>query len=1091
MQVSIACHAMTSPARAVATTHPPTPLKPSSGPGPKLACGGAMALGLALLRRSISKQRRVPGPRFVATRAWQQPLSGKLPEPLRATDGRKPGAAPEDVFTLDTITQRMPKIIQSTVAAMPSALKTSDFEQNVKALQDEMKEGAQLRLLRGDSPRVGADRWNEHLTEFIDRGEGWHTAPWWVVENYMYKRLLEVPGKLRRAVSDGWNPAMAASMPAKPAKASIADRIFGLFSCTKRALQLVWLTSRPLTFGLAFLTLVMGALPGLRAATTKRVIDAVVSGISSGSHADAVLWLSVEAALVVSLAATRRAQEVAESFLGTLLGHRVNVMILEKALELQLTDFEDSKLYDKLTRARREASRRPLSLAQQSLSLIRNGLALVGYGTLLLRFSPLAVAVLLLTAVPPFIAGVKFAGDAFQLARRQTSGFREQIYLERVMAMDTPAKEVKLFGLGPWLLIFDGFFRDTSSLALKQGGFGFLLELISTGGLYMAFAWVAIAAVRQTISLGDMTMYLLIFKEGQQAFSAILRSIGGMYADNLYLSNLYEFLDYKVQKSEGTQELGPNPGDGVRFEDVWFRYPGATDDTIKGVTFHIPPGTRFALVGNNGAGKTTLIKLLTGLYQPSKGKILLDGLDLNDWAPDALKKRIGAIFQDFIRYELTVGANVGVGDIDAVDEESRVARAAERGMAAPFIEDWPQKYQTQLGNLFMRGRELSGGQWQKVALSRALMRERADLLVLDEPTAAMDAEAEAAIFERLASLSADQSALLISHRFSTVRMADTIAVLNNGVIEEFGSHEDLLALGGTYARLFNLQAKGMLQEMDCCGSEAASYDPFETVKLEAPAPQASSEAPGSKARREALEASLLRSLWGNQADLSLSAGEVTSVSGEQLENLVSDHRSEALDLLLASKKVVVVMDNYGLEVLCDLVLVDAILSLTDAAVSLHVKDAPVFVSDVTDKDVPKVLKWLETRLPELAERLKVHLGTGRLKAEAHSYYTTARSFWEVPAELQSDFSDAAVVLKGDANFRRLLGDLHWPYDTDFAEYAGSFWQGSGLICLRTMKSGVAIGIPDSEQQRAQEARKDDWLTSGVFGQVLTFDRGAA
>eukprot|EP00439_Symbiodinium_sp_Y106_P079343 s2700_g18.t1 len=869
---------MTSPARAVCTTHPPTPLKPSSGLGLKLACGGAM--GFALLRL-VSKQRRVPGPRFVATRAWQQPLSGKLPEPLRATDGRKPGAPPEDVFTLDTITKRMPKIIQSTVAAMPSALKTPDFEQNIKALQDEMKDGAQLRLLTGDSPRVGADRWNEHLTEFIDRGEGWHTAPWWVVENYMYKRLLEdsmpllssfpsimepslaiprrgvehprlkqVPGKLQRAVSDGtrpvvwtprstlafwaagclacrcfqkprqrpsvtrWNPAMAASMPpAKPAKASIADRIFGLFSCTKRALQLVWLTSRPLTFGLAFLTLVMGALPGLRAATTKRVIDAVVSGISSGSHADAVLWLSVEAALVVSLAATRRAQEVAESFLGTLLGHRVNVMILEKALELQLTDFEDSKLYDKLTRARREASRRPLSLAQQSLSLIRNSLALVGYGTLLLRFSPLAVAVLLLTAVPPFIAGVKFAGDAFQLARRQTSGFREQIYLERVMAMDTPAKEVKLFGLGPWLLrrycqIFDGFFRDTSSLALKQGGFGFLLELISTGGLYMAFAWVAIAAVRQTISLGDMTMYLLIFKEGQQAFSAILRSIGGMYADNLYLSNLYEFLDYNVQKCEGTKELGPNPGDGVRFEDVWFRYPGATEDTIKGVTFRIPPGTRFALVGNNGAGKTTLIKLLTGLYQPSKGKILLDGLDLNDWAPDALKKRIGAIFQDFIRYELTVGANVGVGDIDAVDEEPRVARAAERGMAAPFIEDWPEKYQTQLGNLFMRGRELSGGQWQKVALSRALMRERADLLVLDEPTAAMDAEAEAAIFERLASLSADQSALLISHRFSTVRMADTIAVLNHGVIEEFGSHEDLLALGGTYARLFNLQAKG-------------------------------------------------------------------------------------------------------------------------------------------------------------------------------------------------------------------------------------------------------------------------------------------
>lgn len=620
--------------------------------------------------------------------------------------------------------------------------------------------------------------------------------------------------RLQRPLITRWNPSMAASMPVKKAPSvSWKERFFGLFGCTKRALFLVWVTSRWSTFCLALLTLLMGALPGLRAATTKRVIDGVVSGISSGSGHVAIVWLTVEAAIVVAQAAARRGFEVAESFLGTLLGHRVNVLILEKALDLQLTDFEDSSLYDKLTRARREASQRPLSLAKQTLSLLRNSLALVGYGALLLGFSPLAVGVLLVTAVPPFVAGVKFAGDAFQLARRQTSGFREQIYLERVMAMDAPAKEVKLFGLGPWLLkrykgIFDSFFKDTSNLALRQGGYGFLLELISTSGLYAAFAWVAMAAVRQQISLGDMTMYLLIFQEGQQAFSAILRAIGGMYADNLYLSNLYEFLDYKVAHFGGSKRSGPRPGDGVRFEDVWFKYPGAEEDTIKGVSFHIPPGTRFALVGSNGAGKTTLIKLLTGLYQPSKGRILLDGLDLKEWDAEELKSRCGAIFQDFVRYELTVGENVGVGDIGAVEEEPRLSRAAERGMAAPFINQWPQKYETQLGNLFMRGRELSGGQWQKVALSRALMREKADLLILDEPTAAMDAEAEATIFERLASLSAKQSALLISHRFSTVRMADQIAVLENGVIQEFGGHEELLALEGTYARLFNLQAKG-------------------------------------------------------------------------------------------------------------------------------------------------------------------------------------------------------------------------------------------------------------------------------------------
>lgn len=620
--------------------------------------------------------------------------------------------------------------------------------------------------------------------------------------------------RARRPKVTRWNPAMAASMPVKKAPTvSWTEKFLGIYGCTKRALYLVWVTSRWLTFSLALLTLLMGALPGLRAATTKRVIDAVVAGMNTGSGHAAVAWLLVEAAIVVTQAAARRGFEVAESFLGTLLGNRVNVMILQKALDLQLTDFEDSTLYDKLTRARREASQRPLSLAKQSLSLLRNSLALLGYGALLLGFSPMAVAVLVITAIPPFIAGVKFAGDAFQLARRQTSGFREQIYLERVMAMDAPAKEVKLFGLGPWLLkryrgIFDSFFKDTSNLALRQGSYGFLLELISTSGLYAAFAWVALAAVRQQISLGDMTMYLLIFQEGQQAFSSILRAIGGMYADNLYLSNLYEFLDYKVQSTGGTATSGPSPGDGLRFEEVWFRYPGATEDTIKGVTFHIPPGTRFALVGNNGAGKTTLIKLLTGLYQPNKGRILLDGRDLREWDPQTLKSRCGAIFQDFVRYELTVGENVGVGDIDAIEEEPRLQRAAEKGMAAPFIDEWPQKYSTQLGNLFMRGRELSGGQWQKVALSRALMRENADLLILDEPTAAMDAEAEAQIFERLASLTAEQSALLISHRFSTVRMADQIAVLNDGVISEYGSHQELLALEGTYSRLFNLQAKG-------------------------------------------------------------------------------------------------------------------------------------------------------------------------------------------------------------------------------------------------------------------------------------------
>lgn len=590
-------------------------------------------------------------------------------------------------------------------------------------------------------------------------------------------------------------------------------RVLELLVCTRRAAELVWATSRSLTFILATCTVSMGLLPGLQAAVTKRVIDAVVDGTATGVPRAALGWLVAEAALILCIAATRRTQGVAESFLGTLLGHRVNVMILEKAQTLQLTDFEDSATYDKLTQARREASRKPLSLVQQTFQLVRNVLALATYGALLWGFSFLAVVLLLVSALPPFLAEVKFAGDAFWLSRRQTSGFREQLYLERVLAQDAPAKEVKLFGLAPWLLarycgIFDSFFGATTRLAVQRGLLGFILELVSNAGLYLAYAWVIIAAVRQQVSLGDMTMYLLIFKEGQQAFAAMLKAVGGMYEDNLYLSNLYDFLDYEVKLPTGTAVVGPLPGDGVRFEDVWFRYPGASDYTIKGVTFAVAPGTRFALVGSNGSGKTTLIKLLTGLYRPSRGRILLDGLDLQEWDPRSLRSRIGAIFQDFVRYELPAGANIGVGDVAAIEDQARLARAASRGMAAPFIEAWPEAYDTQLGSLFMKGRDLSGGQWQKVALSRAFMRESADLLVLDEPTAAMDAEAEAAIFERLASLTARQSALLISHRFSTVRMADEIAVLSDGKIEEQGSHQALLAQNGTYARLFHLQAKG-------------------------------------------------------------------------------------------------------------------------------------------------------------------------------------------------------------------------------------------------------------------------------------------
>jgi ATP-binding cassette subfamily B protein len=305
-----------------------------------------------------------------------------------------------------------------------------------------------------------------------------------------------------------------------------------------------------------------------------------------------------------------------------------------------------------------------------------------------------------------------------------------------------------------------------------------------------------------------MTMYLMLFRQGQAAVTASLAAIGGMYEDNLYLSTLYEYLETPVAPPSGDAVHGPDPKDGVRFENVGFSYPGSTDPALEGVSLHLKPGSSLALVGENGSGKTTLIKLLTRLYRPTTGRILLEGLDLGQWDESRLRERIGVIFQDFTRYQMLVGENVGAGDEPHFEDEARWREAAEKGRASEFIETLPGSYRTQLGKWFKDGRELSGGQWQKIALSRAFMRTRADILVLDEPTAAMDAQAEAEVFEHFRQLARDRITILISHRFSTVRMADQIAVLDRGRIVEQGSHEDLMKLNGRYAHLFTLQARG-------------------------------------------------------------------------------------------------------------------------------------------------------------------------------------------------------------------------------------------------------------------------------------------
>ncbi len=588
-----------------------------------------------------------------------------------------------------------------------------------------------------------------------------------------------------------------------------------VFQYCGRAVGLAWTTSRALTVILAILTLVAGLLPAVVAYIGKLIIDGVVSASHSGLQSNRVAlgYLVLEAVVVAFLALSKQGLTVCQSLLRVLLGQKVNELILEKALTLDLVHFEDSEFYDKMTRARREASSRPLSLVNGTFSLLQNTLSLVTYGGLLLQFSVWAVAVLMVAGVPAFVAETRFAGQAFRLFRWRAPETREQNYLETLIARDDYAMEVQLYQLGPMMLkryhdIFHRLYGEDRDLTIRRGVWSYLMSLLSSAAFYGAYAWIVVETIAGQISLGELAMYLTVFRQGQSTFAAVLSSIGGMYEDSLYLSNLYEFLEQDIPKPRGRATKGPIPGDGIRFFEVSFSYPGSLQPALKKVSLHLKPGGKLAIVGENGSGKTTLIKLLTRLYTPDSGQILLDGLDLQEWDVEVLRRRIGVIFQNFVRYQFTVGENIGVGDVNHLEDKSRWERAAEKGMARAFIEHIPAGFNTQLGRWFKGGQELSGGQWQKIALSRAFMRTGADILVLDEPTAAMDAEAEEQIFHHFRAVTQNQMVLLISHRFSTVRMADQIVVLQAGELVEQGTHEELLKAGGRYARLFSLQAAG-------------------------------------------------------------------------------------------------------------------------------------------------------------------------------------------------------------------------------------------------------------------------------------------
>jgi len=602
-----------------------------------------------------------------------------------------------------------------------------------------------------------------------------------------------------------------------------------------RTLALVWRSSPRGSIVLGALTLLASFLPLAVAWVGKAIIDAIVAGDSALT----LRMVLVELGLIAFQAVVQRGLSLTRQLLGARLGIDINVMILEKALTLDLRHFEDPEFYDQLTRARREASSRPVSVVNETFQLIQNSLTLIGYVLLLVRFSGWAVLGLVLAAVPATLVEMRFSTVAFRLRNWRSPDSRRLTYLEYVLANDNHAKEVKLFGLGPMLLgryrtLAETFYKEDRTLAGRRAFWAYLLSLLATGAFYGCYAVMAIQAARGRLSLGDMTLYIVAFRQGQQAFQSILAAIGGMYEDNLYMSNLFKYLAIPTAT---TKQLPPAPADelrtaresarggpdglapaggpaplqddeGIRFEAVGFQYPGQTTWALRNLNVFIPKGQSLAIVGHNGAGKTTFIKLLTRLYEPTEGRILLDGRDLRTWDGDALRSRIGVIFQDFNEYQLKVRENVGVGSVDFLEDELRTRRAVEHGGATELVAGMKQGLDTPLGRWFQDGMELSGGQWQKIALARAFMREEADILVLDEPTAALDAEAEQAVFERFRRLARGRTTILISHRFPTVRMADRIIVIEHGEIIEEGTHDQLVAAGARYARLFALQAQG-------------------------------------------------------------------------------------------------------------------------------------------------------------------------------------------------------------------------------------------------------------------------------------------
>jgi len=588
---------------------------------------------------------------------------------------------------------------------------------------------------------------------------------------------------------------------------------------TPQAFRLVWAASRRAALASAALTLVAAVLPAAQAWTGKLIIDAILIAINVGMDPMTGLrfvapYLAMEFGLLLLSSVTGQVRGLFDRILQTQLTNHVNSMIIRKAIGLDLQFFEDPVFYDTLQNARRQADTSALNIVNSTMQMAQQTITLASLVILLVRFSPWLAVISFVAAIPAFLSQSHYAERAFRAVSRRAPEARLLNYLEMLLTGIESVKEIKLFGLGEPLLaryreLFTRFYQEDRAIAERRTRAGLGWGLLSTLAYYGSYAWIVFRTVAGVITLGDMTMFLAVFRQSQSSVRSFLDSLNRLYESNLFLDNLMTYLSLRPALVSPVDGLpAPEPiRQGIEFRHVTFRYPGSDVPVLRDINLHIHAGERIALVGLNGAGKTTLVKLLTRLYDPTEGQVLLDGVDLREYDLPSLHQRFGVIFQDFVRYQFTVRENIAFGQVDALNDLDRITGAADRGGASPIISSLPRGYDTMLGRRWEKGQELSGGQWQKIALARAFMR-KAEVLVLDEPTSALDAEAEYEIFRRFGELMEGRIAVLISHRFSTVRMADRIVVLSAGKIIELGSHAELVQMDGAYARLFNLQAEG-------------------------------------------------------------------------------------------------------------------------------------------------------------------------------------------------------------------------------------------------------------------------------------------